>query len=90
MARARYRTRTHLRKLLPAAVAERIPKGPKDCGEHEWYRSDENTWLCYHCEPGVTHTSPWTPAEEARLGEELAAVRAEAGLAPSDRTSIAH
>lgn len=61
----RYRLRTRLRGALPAAIATRIPKGHADCGDHEWYRADESTWRCYHCQPGVTSVSPFTPEEDA-------------------------
>jgi hypothetical protein len=35
-----------------------FPKGKKDCGDHEWYKSAENLYLCYHCEVGVRHDEP--------------------------------
>lgn len=60
----RYRLRTWLRSHLPAAVAEAIPKGRRDCGAHEWYRADARTWRCYHCEVGVADSSPWTREEQ--------------------------
>lgn len=49
----RYRVRTWLRGLLPYALSDRIPKGAKDCGNHEWYRQDEDTDACYHCDVGI-------------------------------------
>lgn len=48
----RYRLRTELRGVLPGFLAPLVPKGP-DCGDHEWYRSDERTDRCYHCFAGV-------------------------------------
>lgn len=48
-----YRTRTWLRATLPYFLSDRIPKGPRDCGDHEWYRRDEHAWECYHCVVGV-------------------------------------
>jgi hypothetical protein len=30
-----------------------VPKGRHDCGAHAWYRADEETDHCYHCEVGV-------------------------------------
>jgi hypothetical protein len=59
----RYRWRTWLRGRLPAKLADLLPKGAHDCGAHEWYRADERTWRCYHCEPAVTSSSPWTREE---------------------------
>ena len=55
---ARYRRRTRLRELLPFALTGLVPKGTKDCGAHEWYRSSEDTYLCYHCVVGVRHGGP--------------------------------
>lgn len=51
----KYRLRTWLRIHLPYFLSDRIPKGPKDCGKHVWYRSDDETLCCYHCEVGVRH-----------------------------------
>jgi hypothetical protein len=64
MNRGRYRLRTWLRGRLPIALADRVPKGARDCGAHEWYRADEQSWRCYHCEPGVASSSPWTREEQ--------------------------
>lgn len=54
----RYRARTRLRGILPYALADLIPKGRDDCGNHEWYREDADTALCYHCEVGERHLVP--------------------------------
>ncbi len=59
----RYRVRTWLRGRLPVALVDLLPKGHRDCGDHEWYRADEQTWRCYHCEPAVALSSPWTREE---------------------------
>lgn len=48
----RYRVRTFLRSNLPYVLSDRIPKGPHDCGNHEWYRQDAQTKACYHCQVG--------------------------------------
>ena len=48
----RYRMRTWLRVHLPGALAARIPKGGKDCGEHDWYNADDLVERCYHCAVG--------------------------------------
>jgi hypothetical protein len=45
-------------------LARLVPKGRRDCGAHEWYRADEATWRCYHCEPAVATSSPWTREEQ--------------------------
>jgi hypothetical protein len=63
MSGGRYRLRTWLRGRLPVALAGRVPKGARDCGDHEWYRVDEQTWRCYHCEPAVSLSSPWSSEE---------------------------
>lgn len=63
MSGGRYRLRTWLRGYLRAPLADLVPKGARDCGAHEWYRSGEQTWRCYHCEPGVASSSPWTREE---------------------------
>ncbi len=60
----RYRVRTWLRGRLPLALADCVPKGRRDCGDHEWYRADEWRWRCYHCERGLATSSPWTREEQ--------------------------
>jgi hypothetical protein len=64
----RYRIRTWLRGKLPGRLSDLFPKGEEDCGRHEWYRSDESTWRCYHSE-----RSPWSPLEQADIS--VAALR---------------
>lgn len=64
MSDGRYRARAWLRRHLPSAVARLFPKGPHDCGAHEWYRADEQTWRCYYCASAVAHSSPWTREEQ--------------------------
>ena len=66
MDKGRYRWRTWLRGHLPAFMSPLVPKGQHDCGAHEWYRADADTWRCYHCEVGVTHENPWPPTETIR------------------------
>jgi len=60
----RYRLRTWLRGRLPVALADLVPKGARDCGAHEFYRADQQTWRCYHCEPEVASSSPWSSEEQ--------------------------
>jgi hypothetical protein len=43
-----------LRRHLPWSLLWISPKGRRDCGWHEWYKRDDETWLCYHCEVGRT------------------------------------
>lgn len=62
---AKYRLRTWLRTNTPHAVSDRIPKGAEDCGNHEWYRSDEQTERCYHCVVGVRPVTERPPAATA-------------------------
>jgi hypothetical protein len=54
----RYRWRTTLRSILPAWCMTLLPKGSRDCGDHEWYRSGEDLYRCYHCRPGARDSSP--------------------------------
>ena len=63
MSGGRYRLRTWLRGRLPVALVDLVPKGARDCGAHEWYRADERTWRCYHCEPALASSSPWSSEE---------------------------
>ena len=49
---------------MPGVLAELLPKGRRDCGAHEWYRANQDTWRCYHCQPAVTQSSPWTREEQ--------------------------
>jgi hypothetical protein len=58
MADGRYRTRTWIRGHLPYGLTWIAPKGPEDCGDHDWYRADEDTALCYHCEVGHRDLAP--------------------------------
>lgn len=78
MRSGRYRLRTWLRGRLPVALAGLVPKGRRDCGGHEWYRADEHTWRCYHCQPAVATSSPWTREEQLQhtLGGIHATLRA--------------
>ncbi len=80
MSDARYRYRTRLRENLPERLAALIPKGRDDCGEHEWYKSEEQTWRCYHCEPGITHEVPWDEREIEARRREADAMLLRAGL----------
>ncbi len=59
----RYRLRTWCRGRLPVALGDVVPKGARDCGAHEWYRADQQTWRCYHCEPAIASSSPWNSEE---------------------------
>ena len=56
--RGKYRARTWLRSHLPQVIADHIPKGGRDCGNHEWYRRDERHADCYHCSVGVRALAP--------------------------------
>ena len=77
MSRGRYRLRTWLRGRLPLVLADLVPKGHRDCGAHDWYRADQQTWRCYHCE-GAVSSSPWTSEEHLQhtLGGIDATLRA--------------
>jgi hypothetical protein len=87
MSGGRYRARAWLRRRLPIALSNVVPKGHGDCGAHEWYRADEQTWQCYYCELGVRRSSPWTREEQLQytlggINSTLRAVatRGEPGL----------
>lgn len=53
LGRGRYRWRTWLRRHAPGFIADRVPKGATDCGNHEWYNHDDRVDHCYHCAVGV-------------------------------------
>ena len=62
-----YRWRTNLRGRLPYVLADLIPKGRRDCGQHEWYNSDYIVERCYHGVVGIRpYRSSETPGERAR------------------------
>jgi hypothetical protein len=54
----RYRTRTRIRSHLPWVLTWLAPKGDQDCGNHDWYREDDHTALCYHCQVGERPLDP--------------------------------
>ena len=78
MSQGRYRFRTRLRAALPRWLLWASPKGRRDCGAHQWYRADGDTWRCYHCEAGVSEGNPLSPAE--RLEATVGALRLTAQL----------
>jgi len=90
MATGKYRLRTMIRETLPERLAGLAPKGAKDCGDHEWYKVSEQTWRCYHCEPGVTHTVPWDARELEARRYEAGAMKIRAGIERSDRKVAPH
>ena len=52
---SRYRWRTWIRKHTPHAIADHVPKGKKDCGAHDWYKSTDLVDHCYHCDAERHH-----------------------------------
>jgi len=54
----RYRLRTWLREHLPRPLAYLFPPGNKNCGRHEWFRTDEHTDICWHCTVGEREHVP--------------------------------
>lgn len=56
----RYRTRTRIRSHLPYWLTWLAPKAKRNCGDHDWYRHDDRTALCYHCEVGERSMLPTT------------------------------
>jgi hypothetical protein len=55
---ARCRLRTWLRGHLPGPFSRLFPKGRRDCGAHEWYRSTQEVDRCYHCTVGERPHEP--------------------------------
>ena len=92
--RGRYRIRTWLRGHAPGQLTQVFPKGARDCGSHEWYRQDEQTDACYHCERGARPHEPLNLpvdlelraglTESAAQGNKVAAARL-AQLEANDR-----
>ena len=81
----KYRNRTALRERIPEPLATLIPKGRRDCRDHEWYKASEQTWRCYHCEVGITHTVPWGDREVEARRLEAAAMLARGAVPRRDR-----
>lgn len=90
MGNGKYRYRTALRERLPEQFAGLIPKGRNDCGDHEWYKSAEDAWRCYHCQPGLTHTVPWDDREIAARQLEADAMKIRAGVEHPRRQPVSH
>jgi len=84
MTQGKYRFRTRLRGSLPDWLLWISPKGISDCGDHEWYLSEGDTWRCYHCTVGVSEGSPLSAAE--RLEATVGALRLTAQLPPTRET----
>ncbi len=80
----KYRLRTSVRGSLPYRLLWLSPKGRGDCGHHEWYRSEGETWRCYHCEAGISDKNPLSPAE--RLEVSVGALRLAAQLPSTPET----
>lgn len=72
----KYRLRTWLRGALPMPFHRLVPKGRRDCRDHEWYRSSDSTDRCYHCTVGEQAHSA-ALAGEHRGTEELIAREVE-------------
>lgn len=83
MSSGKYRFRTRLRGSLPGWLLWISPKGGSDCGDHEWYRSEVDTWRCYHCVMGVSEVNPLSPAE--RLEANVSALRFATQLPPTEQ-----
>ncbi len=91
MRRGKYRYRTALRENLPERIAALIPKGPHNCGDHEWYSAEPQTWRCYHCVVGVTNEVPWDERElKARQLEGDAMDVRVGGIKSQERLPAAH
>jgi len=67
----RYRFRTWARECLPRPLAYLFPPGDKDCGRHEWFRTDERTDLCWHCIVGKREHMPTRIDSTSRLWQGL-------------------
>ncbi|GAB2928853.1 hypothetical protein GCM10027280_15420 [Micromonospora polyrhachis] len=57
----RFRWRTNIRRGLPWFLVNRglASKGTADCGDHEWYKADNEVERCYHC---IVGQRPYDPA----------------------------
>lgn len=88
--RGKYRYRTLLRERLPERFAALIPRGGQDCGDHEWYLAEEQTWRCYHCRVGITHNVPWDERELEARRLEAAAMNIRAGVTAQQRLPVGH
>lgn len=62
----RYRWRTRMRRHMPWAFNRFVPKGKRDCGDHEWYNADDSIERCYHC----IAERPYDPAHFAHLNDD--------------------
>lgn len=67
----RYRFRTWAREHLPVPLAYLFPAGSKDCGRHEWFRTDEHTDICWHCTVGQREHVPARIDHTSELWHEL-------------------
>lgn len=70
-----------MRRSLPGWLLWVSPKGRSDCGDHEWYRAEGDTWRCYHCEIGLSEKNPLSHAE--RMEVNVSALRFAAQLPPT-------
>jgi hypothetical protein len=86
--KGRYRLRTYFREHSPDRIAMLIPKGAHDCGNHEWYLDQPQTWRCYHCEVGLTNEVPWGEREFIARRLEGQAMNARAGWTAVDHESV--
>lgn len=66
-----YRLRTWLREHLPRPFAYLFPAGSKDCGRHEWFRTDEHTDICWHCTVGEREHVPARIDPDSELWQAL-------------------
>lgn len=84
--RGKYRWRTRVRGVLPSPLWRLVPKGARDCGDHEWYRATETTDACYHCRVGERpHVAPLDGeprGTEELLQREQARRRRQSGRQP--------
>lgn len=89
MAQGKYRFRTRLRGSLPYWMLWVSPKGRRDCGAHEWYRAEGETWHCYHCEVGVSEGNPLSPAEQLEATVGALRLTAQLPLTAETQANIA-
>ena len=52
-------------------LAYLFPAGGKDCGDHEWFRADEHTDICWHCTVGEREHVPARIDPASPLWQEL-------------------
>jgi len=67
-------------RRLPGFLASLVAKGR--------YRAEEQTWRCYHCEPGLTRKVPWDERELAARSLEAGVMQIRADIKRPDTHAV--